>query len=144
MAVKISDLLPKKTAIDIAPGVALEVGPINLQGITALITNFREPLTALVSSSTGGRPDFAILVQSAPDMIIAMIAMGADAVGQEDDIAKLPFGVQVTAAAAIWEVSVPDVKKLLNVLSTVLAQLKPLPKSSEPSDSRTAEQGILL
>lgn len=140
MAVKISDLLPKKVEVDTGNGM-LEVGPINLEGITTLIQNYREPLTALVNSSMGGKPNFTVLAESAPDLIVSMIAMGADAIGQEDDIKQLPFAVQVTAAASIWEVSVPDVKKLLSVLSTVLAQLRPesnvpaIPVTSEPSST---------
>lgn len=139
MAVKISDLLPKKIPVQIAEGVTLDVGPINLQGITQLIQEFREPIAQLVNSSVGGAPDFSVLAQNAPNMLIKMIAMGADAVGQEEDIAQLPFGVQVTAAAAIWEASVPDVKKLLSVLSTVMAQLQPQQRSLPPSDSKTSE-----
>lgn len=124
MAVKISSLLPKKTEVDTGNGM-LEVGSIDLVGITKLIRNFKEPLMALFSSGSSGKPDFAALSVSAPDMIIAIIALGADAEGQEEDIKKLPVGVQIIAAAEVWAQSVPDAKKLLSVLSMVLAQLKP-------------------
>lgn len=133
MAVKISDLLPKKTSIDTGNG-NLEVGAITLQGITTLIQNYRDPIMQLIATGSKGNPDFSVLVVSAPNMIRDMIAMGADAVGQEDDIEKLSFSVQAIAAAKIWEVSVPDVKKLISVLSTVLGQIKsqsPLVKAAD-------------
>lgn len=132
MAVKISELLPPKEKIEICPGATLDIGAINLMGITKLIKEFSEPLGKLVSSSTGGQPDFSELLATAPDMVAAMIAMGADAEGQEDDIKLLPFGAQVTAAARVWELSVPEPKKLLSVLSTVLGQLKPV---SQPGNA---------
>lgn len=124
MSIRISDLLPRKISVDTGNG-AMEVKPLNLQEITTLIQNFRGPILSLVESSSSGNPDFAGLMTNAPEMVVALIAMGADAVGQEDDIKQLPFAVQITAAAAIWESSVPDAKKLLSVLSTVMAQLRP-------------------
>ncbi len=130
MAVKISDLLPAKVKVDTGNGM-LEVSSINLKGITTLIQNFKEPLIQLFTSGQGGgTPDFLGIATHAPDMIVAIIAMGADAEGQEEDIAKLGLSTQILAAAEIWALSVPEPKKLLSVLSTVLAQITPPPNPS--------------
>jgi hypothetical protein len=126
MSIKISDLLPKTTMVDTGNGM-LPVRPINLEAITELIQNHRDPLLALVESSIGGKPNFGKLLQNAPELVAAIIAYGADAKGQEEVIKQLPFSVQVIAAATIWEGSVPDAKKLVDVLSAVLAQVKPVP-----------------
>lgn len=130
MPVKISSLLPKKIQIDTGNGM-LEVGSINLAGIVTLIQDFKEPLLQLFKGSgPNGQPDFIALGKDAPAMIVTIIAMGANAVGQEEDIAQLPLGVQITAAAEIWAQSVPEPKKLLSVLSTVLAQITPQSKAA--------------
>ena len=124
MAVKISDLVPKKISISVGES-SLEVACLGLAQMTTLIENYKEPLLQLIASSGSGNVDFAALLTTAPDMVVSLIALGADAVGQEDDIRLLPVGVQIEAAAAIWQLSVPDVKKLVSVLSTVLAQMQP-------------------
>lgn len=136
MPVKISDLLPKRIEIEVGNG-KMDVGPINLESIVKLIQNFRDPILHLITTGSKGTPDYSGMLAQSPAMVVQLIAMGADAVGQEDDIAKLPFGVQVTAAATIWEASVPEPKKLVDVLSAVMGQMRPNQPAPSSPDTAT-------
>jgi hypothetical protein len=126
MAIKISDLLPKPVEVEVGTGT-LVVNALDLKGITRVVQKHRETILHLIATAQKGKPDFAGALEQAPDMVATIIALAADAEGQEEDIRKLPGTVQLTAMAEIWKVSVPDVKKLLSSLSGVMARAKTAP-----------------
>lgn len=123
MSVKISDLLPEAVSIPVGRG-SLSIRPLDLQSVTQLIQEYRAPILELIDSARSGDPDYMALVAQSPDLAATIIALAADAVGQEDDIKKLPATSQVQALLAIWEVSVPDPKGFMDSLTVVFQNLK--------------------
>lgn len=127
MAVKISDLLPKPINVPVGGDQFLTVKSLDLKAITKVIQAHREPILQLIATAQGGKPDFAVALEMAPDMVATIIAHASGTEGQEEDIKQLPGTVQLMAMAEIWKVSVPDVKKLLDSLSGVMGQASSKP-----------------
>lgn len=135
MAVKFADLIPQPIQIQVGDG-AFSVNPLGLDHLAALLHRYREAFLALYVEGTEAQPDYSKLMNSATDMVTDIIAMAADALGQEEDIKKLPGTVQLTALAEIWRLSVPDPKKLVESLSVVMGGLRlnnPALASESPS-----------
>jgi hypothetical protein len=147
--VKISDLFQKPEQIEVNPGQFLEVQGIPLSDIVAMLWSNQEAFLSIYASGQQEKPNYAMMLISAPHMVAQVIAAGADAKGQEEDIERLPAAVQLIALATIWKMTAPDPKKLQECLSTVLAELRTLlkPKANavdpellskpEPSSSPT-------
>lgn len=129
MAVKISDLLPKKVLVPTGGG-DLEVGPVSLEGVAAAIANHREAVLHLIASSAAGTPNFVKVLGEFPDLCAELLAHACDAKGQEADIKQLPAAVQLVAIGEAWRLSVPDPKKLGQYASLVMAQLQGLSQRS--------------
>lgn len=125
MSVKISDLLPKKTAIPTGAG-DLMVGALSLEAIAALIGNHKGVILHLLANSNGGKtiPPIGAVVAEFPDLVADAIALAADAVGQEEDVKKLPLMVQIDAIKMVWNLSIPDPKALAELLFGVTAKLR--------------------
>lgn len=132
MAVKISDLVPVPAKVNTGAGV-LEVHGLSTGDITRLLMVYKKEFLGLISSAGGnGGPDYAGVMLTAPDMVADIIAMASDAVGQEEDVKRLPGPVQLAALLEIWRLSVPDVKKLKESLSMVMGQLGVLQSPAKP------------
>lgn len=124
MVVKISALLPSWQNIDTGNG-QLAVRSIDLKGIVELFTRYKPAVTDIIAKAKAGDSSIAeLIVNHAPMLGASIIAKGANAEGQEDDIIQLPGAVQLIAIAEIWRASVPDVKKLIDSLSAVSEQLQ--------------------
>lgn len=121
MKIRIADLLPAPRKVSVGPNTALELRGLTLTEITKLLTKYQSLLVMFVDA--GATKAETVIAQS-PDMVAEIIALAADAEDQIDDVKKLPFAVQVEAVAAVWELSVPDVKKLIESLSRVAAALE--------------------
>ena len=120
MAVVIKDLLPKPIVVDIGNG-KLSLRGINAEETIKLLHEYKEPLSVFFGKTN---LDFTMLVATAPKMVAEIIAMGGDAVGQEDDIKMMPLQAQVECLMAVWEQSVPNIKKLLASLAKASESLK--------------------
>ena len=117
MAVIIKDLLPPPRIVDVG-GTQLAIRGLRLDETIALLTK-EQYKSSLATFFSGETLNFTLLVAQAPDMVAEVIGMAADAVGQEEDIKLLPVGTQVEAVTAVWELSVPSVKKLSESLQRV-------------------------
>jgi precorrin-6B methylase 2 len=121
MSVKIADLLPLPVGIKVGSG-ELKIRGITLKEMLGLLARHKDVIVTFVG---GGEQDLEKLLVTAPDMVAEVIAMAADAQGQEADVARLPAAAQLDALTAVWELSVPDLKKLKESLSRVTAALRP-------------------
>jgi len=84
--------------------------------------------------------DWTPLIVNAPNMARDLIAAATDTSEQEEieAIAKLPIGVQITALSEIWKASVPDPKRLEEILGHLNASAKNAVKNLPPSVSNVA------
>lgn len=139
MKVRIADLLPAPRQVSVGPTTALELRGLTLTEITTLLSKYKNLLVMFIDA--GATKAETVIAQS-PDMVAEIIAIAADAADQVEDVKRLPFAVQVEAVAAVWELSVPDVKKLIESLSKVAAALeegnKPLRSLNLPNPEQTS------
>lgn len=138
MSVKISDLLPPSAKVEVSPGKFLELNPLNLQQIVKLFWAYQDAFLSIYAEGSKAAPQYETLLFATPEMCVDIIAMAADAVGQEDDIRKMPGTVQLAALAECWRISVPDAKKLKESLSGVMAGLQKL-NSEAPIESTSSK-----
>jgi hypothetical protein len=133
MAVIIADLLPEPVEVNVGNGT-LAVRGLQLDDLAPLITKYQDDLAQFFA---GDGFDAQAMIIQAPHMAADIIAIGAEAVGQEADIRKLPAASQIEALLAIWKISVPDVKKLRESLLGAVASLSLNPQQAleDPSTS---------
>ena len=118
-AVRIRDLLPPPKPIEMGTG-KLKIRGIPLNQIVALLMKHGDQITPFFQ----GKPvDYKALAMEAPDLVADMIATAADVPDQADDVKQFPLADQINALAEVWKLSVPDVKKLEESLSGVIATL---------------------
>lgn len=135
MSVVIADLLPQPVSVELGRGT-VEARGLSLNEIVPLIEKYKDDLAPFFSDD---KPNAEYMLSKAPRMAADIIALGINAVGQEDDIMKMPAAAQINCLTAIWNLSVPDVKKLRESLLTVVAsvtlkdEVDLLPDSATPS-----------
>lgn len=106
---------------------SFEVSGLTMEHISKLLRDNFDLITTFMEGDT---IDFKAMAISAPELVAMIIAMASDAEGQEQSIKKLPFVSQVEALKSIWELTVPDVKKLKELLSGVATLNKSLGQES--------------
>ena len=139
MAIKVTDLLPQPSYITIGAS-KVEVKPLTLEQIIKLLSVYRYDLIVMFSDTAEGNLNLITLVMTAPRMVADIIAYGIDADGQQEDIIKLPAVSQVELLAEIWKVSVPEPKKLMSLLSQVMAGLQQVGISPSLQNEDTTPQ----
>lgn len=125
MPVKISQILPVPKTVETGNG-SFEVYGIGTEDITRLIGKYRVDFFRLFTVTDAGVPDYSSVISVAPKMATDIIAAGARVTDQEDidAINQLPFGVQLAALECIWQLTVPDPKKLKPLLLKVLGGIR--------------------
>lgn len=110
--VSLSDLLPEAKFVTIGRG-QVEVFSLDIIHVGILLSRYGNVLDGLFSA--GATPDFMAMVQdpAMPKVINDIIAMALHEVDQPDLVARIPLASKVEILAAVWELSVPDPKKLL-------------------------------
>lgn len=115
MTVSILDLIPEPTPVPTGRG-NLMVRGLTLEETVALLRNHAEVIASFFGE---GEPDFDAMLYQAPGLVATIIAWAADARDQETAVARLPISVQLAALSAIWKASVPDLKKLSELVAEI-------------------------
>lgn len=132
MGINLDDVIPVGRKVPNGSGVDIVVKGLSLSQITVLVRDHKDSLLAFVKGAGDGSAkdlDFESIVSSAPEMVAVAICMATDSEGQEEKAKKIPIWLQIDLVVAIWEESVPDLKKLVGLLSGVTTKLK---ESSKP------------
>jgi len=123
MGVKISELLPKPVDVDAGTGT-FQVRALNMKELVQLILDHRDGMVALFDGGMGG--DLSRFVDEAPDLARDIIALSAGVSDPEEveAIEQLPGTVQLVAMLEIWRLTVPQPKKLIELLSALRTQVE--------------------
>lgn len=125
----LSDLLPVPELINLGRGT-LAVRGLSLQELIALASRHKQDYAAFFN---GEDIDMATLAVHAPQLIAEAIGLATDKKYTVDELSNLPVGVQVEMVSAIWKLTVPDLKKLGDLFTGVIAGLKlAQPPAAEP------------
>lgn len=116
----IKDLIPVPKTVKFGKKEA-KVAGLALEDVVLVLEKHKDALSA---SFAGDKPDFLKLAKTSPDLVAEVICLSLGSVGQEADAKKLPMHMQVEILIAIWEETVPDLKKITELLSGVMGQLK--------------------
>lgn len=125
MSIKIADLLPSPVSLKVGRG-ELVLHPLTLSDIVGLLKDHKESFVAMYAAGSRGTNEWASFIAQTPDLVADVIATSAEAKGQQKDIKRLPGAVQISALVEIWNLSVPDAKKLIESLSEVTGGLQRL------------------
>lgn len=148
MAVKISDLVspvvqvPVQPERDGKPATFLPVVGVSLEQIGTMLVRHKAAMLKLMDSQKAGSVDMSILMNEAPSLALDIIAFGADADGQQEDIRRLPAAVQLIALAEIWRLTAPEPKKFFDALFSMVEALTgkkiELPQPSTPLSMKSS------
>lgn len=117
---RIEDLIPLPTRVPLGSKF-IEVRGLTLIEIIDLLKRYKEDVLAFIN---GGGADFDRLVVNAPVMVAEMIALAADTPDEVEQVKRLPFAAQTDIVMVVWELSVPDLKKLGESLAKAGAALR--------------------
>jgi hypothetical protein len=132
MGVMIKDLLPQPEEVSIGRG-KLAVRGLGLKNVSKLLETYRGELAQFFVNDAFDAP---LMISTAPQLAIDIIAMASGTEGQEEFIERIPVAAQIELLLSIWKLSVPDVKKLRESLLEVVATLNP-PVNAIPNVSGT-------
>jgi hypothetical protein len=133
------DLVAVEERVEVAPGVMLPVKPLTLKQIIQLVLIYKEAAIMLYNEATKSEPNYPSVLAAVPSLVADVICMGTGTEGQEKDASSMPPGTQLQLIAAIWELSVPDAKKLIESLSKLMGQVQRL---AEAASMPVAVQGL--
>jgi len=132
MGTKISELIPPAVKVETGRG-SFEVRGLTLDDIVYLVKTYKESFARLLVVGESG-VDYSEILQSAPEMVRDIIALGAGVLKDEVEVAAislLPGMTQIDALTLIWKETVPDPKKLQALLLTVLNSIKNIPLKND-------------
>ncbi len=142
MGIKVSDLFAISRVIKVS-GKSIEIHPLSLEQIIKLLTIYREDIIMMFSDSVNGELNMVTMVVTAPRLVADIISYGINAEDQVDDIMKLPGFTQVEILAEVWKISIPEPKKLLNLLSEAMAGMQGIGVNpSLPSEEITPQNSV--
>ncbi|KVR21724.1 hypothetical protein WK13_34870 [Burkholderia ubonensis] len=128
MGIKIVDLLAKPESVEVSPGNFLELHPLGLEQIVALLTEHSQAFVSMYAEAQKEQPNYAQFILAAPEFVATAIKMAANADDPVEDVKRLPGTVQLIALEKIYKLSVPDAKKFQELLFAATAALR---KASE-------------
>lgn len=150
--VDIQSLLPAPIEIQVGDGKVLKVRALELAEMMQLFVTSQDQFLTLYAKlqQPGTTADkLAPLLIAAPEFVADVLAVAADAHGQQRHLRRLPGPVQLIALYEVWRASVPDPKKLQGLLSVVMAELrssmpegKPKPQTTLNENSEQASQPL--
>lgn len=117
--VLIKDLLPKPVSVEIGEA-KVDVKGLGIRSVAHLLEKYQDVFLEFFS---GENLSADALITLAPEMSLDIIAMAIGAEGQEDDIADLPLESQIEILMATWKLSVPNPKKLQELLGAAMTAL---------------------
>ena len=134
----LADLLEQEESVDLGKGRKLFVRPLSLEEMVGLFVVHGDTLVQLYELMfMPGEPKFGPFLLSAPGLVAQIIAISSDPertgeqTKEEAENAaaqmiksKMPASSQVEALQVIWRMSVPDPKKLEELLSEATVLLR--------------------
>ena len=140
--VKISQLLPPPKTVSTGVG-EFEVNGLTLPQVTKLISRHKTEFARLLVMGADGQPNYAEIVDVAPQMVSEIIAMAAGVADEFDEvqaIGQLPAGVQLIALSEIWRLTVVDPKNFQALLQTLIERARDVyPVKLQGSPEGTSE-----
>ncbi len=115
------DLVNRKVEIDCPGDQNFQVRGLSLEDVVLLLENHTEALKAVFAAQAG--TDFEMLLKEFPAFVAAAIAYAADEHELEEQVRKLPVGVQLRAIQEVWDLSSLDVETLGKLAGSILQSI---------------------
>jgi hypothetical protein len=129
--VRLRDLFPLRDSVQLTDNASVEIFPLQLPDIVRLIGKYGDAFVALFNASQQENPNYEGFAVTVPELVTDIICIGApELADQREDVALLPPGPKLQLLARIWGLSVPDPKKLIESLSSLMEQAKRLAKEA--------------
>lgn len=139
----LSDLIATTQEVEISEGNFVPARPLMLTEIATLVIRYKESFLALYNESQSLDPNYPLVLAAVPDMVTDIIVMGCELEDQRETVKALPPAVQLQLIASVWELSVPDAKKLVESLSKLMGQAKRIAEASRLSTSPASSSAPL-
>ncbi len=120
---KISALIPTEKQVELSKG-SIGVKGLTLEQLSQIISKHEHIMVKVIRVLETGH--YHALLEQAPELLIDVIAMGANAVDQKDDIRQLLAIDQLEIFAAVSVETLPDPKKLSTLMDLFAGSLNKL------------------
>jgi len=135
----LSDLIATTQEVEVSEGHFVPVRPLMLTEIATLVIRYKDSFIALYNESQSDEPNYPLVLAAVPAMVTDIICMGAELEDQRETVAALPPGTQLQLIASVWELSVPDAKKLVESLSKLMGQAKRIAQATrQPTNTESS------
>jgi hypothetical protein len=143
--VRLEDLVQESRPITVAPGKELMVRALGLREMVQVLVAHTEDFMSLYSAGVGFKVGddaanvemLAPFLLACPDLVATVIAYATDAPDKVEIAKTLPATVQLIALAEVWRLTVPDAKKMQELLSVVMALLQKLGEKQKRAEKAT-------
>lgn len=118
----LKDIVVQTEKIDLPNDQSFEVQGLTLTHLGKLITEYKEPLEALMES----RLQLDSIADKYPEFMAKVIALSANEPDEWEKISSLPFTIQLTAFETCWDLTIPDydaLKKLIRRIQDLIPKL---------------------
>lgn len=120
----IEDLFPAPSSVTVN-GKDFPVQALNLEQVALLLSSYKFDLLLAFSDSVSGELNFPALVGTAPNMVSEVISYGLGLGLESAQRAKqLPLMTQISILEKVWDLTVPEPKKLYGLLFGAMAGLQ--------------------
>lgn len=132
------DLVDRKVEIECPGDMNFQVRGLSLEDVVLLLENHTDALKSIFGAPAGA--DFEMLLKEFPAFVAAAIAYAAEEHELEEQVRKLPVGIQLRAIQEVWELSSLDVETLGKLAGSILKSIGALNKTdlSEMRESLTS------
>jgi DNA-binding transcriptional regulator PaaX len=111
----LKDITVQTVEIKIAGGQSFHVQGVTLTGIGGLLTDYREPLEALMENKL----NLQEIADHYPDFMAKIVAIAANEPDQWDKVKELPFPTQLLAFEKCWDLTIPDYDALKKLIERI-------------------------
>ncbi len=125
----LKDIVVQTEKIDLPNNQSFEVQGLTLTHLGVLITEYKEPLEALMES----RLELDNIADKYPEFMAKVIALSANEPDEWEKIASLPFTTQLTAFEKCWDLTIPDYDALKKLIGRIQGFI---PKLAEKMESK--------
>jgi DNA-binding transcriptional regulator PaaX len=119
----LKDIVVQTETISLPDGQSFEVQGLTLNNLGKLISEYREPLEALMESKL----DLTNVAEQYPEFMAKVVALSANEPDQWEKIASFPFTLQLLAFEKCWDLTIPDydaLKKLIERIQGLIPKLQ--------------------
>jgi hypothetical protein len=131
----LKDIVIAHQTIKIDDDNSFEVRGLTLTDLGLLITEYKEPIEALMESKL----DMVGIADQFPEFMAKAVAYAAGEPDEYDNVKKLPFTLQLQAFEICWDLTIPDYAALGKLVERIKGLIPKSPEKTVQSSKQKSK-----